>query len=177
MTRSKKTFRLTMLGVLCAGLLLIGVGAGVAFAEFSDFTYGGQRTLNQAAEQTQTLTVPLPAEGATYIQAAVGPYAVPLWEAGRIETRESVETGTAEISLRFKGVDVKPSYWYEDAEGSQEINIYWKDHGREAALFMAYKDQLLEDLMNRRLSDYIPVELTEMVVYVNPADADRVVLK
>lgn len=175
--KHKKTFRLTMLGVLCAGLLLIGVGAGVAFAEFSDFTYGGQRTLNQAAEQSQTLTVPLSAEGTTYIQAAVGPYDVPLREAGRIETRESVETGTAEISLRSRGVDVKTSYWYEDAEDSRDISVYWKEHGREVALFMAYKDQLLEDLMNRRLSDHIPVELTEMVVYVNPADADRVVLK
>lgn len=177
MTRTQRTFRLTMLGVLCAGLLLIGIGAGVAFAEFSDFTYGGQRTLNQAAEQFQTLTVPLPAEGTTYIRCAAGPYAVPLGEAGQIETKESVETGTAEVSLRSRGVDVNASYWFEDAEGSQEINIYWRDHGREVALFMAYKDQLLEDLINRRLSDYIPVELTEMVVYVNPADADRVVLK
>lgn len=175
--KNKKTFRLTMLGLLCGGLLIMGIGAGVAFAEFSEFTYGGQRTLNQAAEQTQTLTVPLLAEGTTYIQFAGGYYAVPLWEAGQIETRESVEAGTAEISLRSKGVDVKTSYWYEDAEDSRDICIYGGGYGREVGLFMAYKEQILEDLLNRRLSDYIPVELTEVVVYVNPADADHVVLK
>ena len=33
-----KRFRLIMLGLLCGGLLLLGIGAGVSFAEYSGFT-------------------------------------------------------------------------------------------------------------------------------------------
>ena len=37
---NKRTFRLTMLGLLCGGLLLTGIGAGIQLVEASTLTYG-----------------------------------------------------------------------------------------------------------------------------------------
>ena len=36
-----RKIRLVLLGVLCAGLLVCGIGTGVTLAEVSTFSYGG----------------------------------------------------------------------------------------------------------------------------------------
>lgn len=178
MMRGKRTFRLTMLGLLCGGLLLMGIGAGVAFAEFSSFTYGGQEEVGPVWEQSQTLVVPLLTKGTASIGSTYSSLAMQLRKLGRIETSESVKAGTAEISLRFKSGDVNIDYWLEDVETNRAIQLYWTGSGRDVRLFMAYKDRILEDLRNRQFSDYyISNELTDAVIFVNPADVERVVLR
>ena len=43
-------------------------------------------------------------------------------------------------------------------------------------MLFSCKDQVLSDLRAHRLTSYVPAELREVVVAVNPADADRIVL-
>ena len=57
--------RLILLGVLCAGLLVCGIGAGVTLAEVSAFSYGGQQLLKSAQVRSQSLTVTLDLPGST----------------------------------------------------------------------------------------------------------------
>ena len=40
-------FQKILLGVFCGGILLCGIGAGVAFTEFSSLTYGGEKLLGE----------------------------------------------------------------------------------------------------------------------------------
>ena len=54
-----RKIRLVLLGVLCAGLLVCGIGTGVTLAEVSTFSYGGQQLLESAQNRTQSLTVTL----------------------------------------------------------------------------------------------------------------------
>ncbi len=54
-----RKIRLVLLGVLCAGLLVCGIGTGVTLAEVSTFSYGGQQLLESAQSRTQSLTVTL----------------------------------------------------------------------------------------------------------------------
>jgi len=168
-----------MLGLLCGGLLLVGVGAGVAFAEYSSFTYGGQRRLDQFAERSQTLAVPLLAEGETFIESRIvgGYMGSQLKELGRIEASEAVPAGTVELQFRYKSAGTVVDCWLHDEENSREIELYWTGEDREVEMLMTLKDLILEDLHNRQLSDYqLDPILTEAVVLVNPADADRVFL-
>ena len=46
----------------------------------------------------------------------------------------------------------------------------------DLALLFSCKDQLLSDLRDHRVASYVPAELRELVVTVNPADADRITL-
>lgn len=54
-----RKIRLVLLGVLCAGLLVCGIGTGVTLAEVSTFSYGGHQLLESAQSHTQSLTVTL----------------------------------------------------------------------------------------------------------------------
>ena len=47
--------RLILLCVLCAGLLVCGIGAGVTLTEVSAFSYGGQQLLESAQLRSQSL--------------------------------------------------------------------------------------------------------------------------
>ena len=44
-----------MAAVFAAGLLLIGIGSGVAFAEYSSFTYGGKKVLSDRPMETERI--------------------------------------------------------------------------------------------------------------------------
>ena len=47
-----RKIRLVLLGVLCAGLLVCGIGTGVTLAEVSTFSYGGHQLLESAQSRT-----------------------------------------------------------------------------------------------------------------------------
>ena len=49
-----RKIRLVLLGVLCAGLLVCGIGTGVTLAEVSTFSYGGQQLLESAQSALST---------------------------------------------------------------------------------------------------------------------------
>lgn len=174
MTRSKKTFRLTMLGVLCAGLLLIGVGAGVAFAEYASFTYAGQRMPEQAREQSQSFTVEVDPE-ADYIVISGRSYGLErLMETARIETSEELEPGTVQLDLQYRSTGSQIRLSWDQSSLGNAIRLYLTG-GDNVDTLMAYKDQILEDIRNHQLGDYVAVQLTEAVITVNPADEGKIV--
>lgn len=173
MTRSKKTLRLAMLGVLCAGLLMMGIGAGVAFAEYSSFTYAGVRVPDQAQTQEQSFTAVLDPEAKQLRIYGGGSYlSDQLLELARLEVNGDLEPGTVRLDLRYRSVG--PRIHASWAEGDA-VRLYWSG-GYDMELLMSCKDQLLEDIRSRQIGDYVPVQLTEAVITVNPADAEKVTL-
>lgn len=177
MTRNKKTFRLTMLGLLCGGLLMVGVGAGVTFAEVSAFSYTGQQKLpDQAQAQSKSFEVSLEEGWERLYISSYGDLLLQLSETARIETSEDVEPGSVRIDLDYQTVGPQVSYSWEEEGTNAYIHLYWTGGGG-MPLLLACKDQLLTDIQNRKISDYIAVQMTEAVITVNPADAERVVLE
>ena len=43
-----------LLGIFLAGVLLTGIGVGIAFGEYSDFTYGGEVLIGNEREEVET---------------------------------------------------------------------------------------------------------------------------
>ena len=178
MRKNKRGFRLAMLGLLCGGLLLAGVGAGICFMEVSSFTYGGRQLLEQAHTQGQILQVELPEDGGLLrVTSYDGQMLSQLRELGKIKTSETVAPGTAEIHLTYASVGMEASYFWEDGDTGREVSLYWHAPGRGVAVLMAYKDQVLEDLRERRFCDHIDAELTGAELWVHPDDMDRVDLE
>ncbi len=174
--RNKK--RLLFLGVLCAGLLLVGVGAGMGLAEAATFTYAGDRVLPEAAElQTQTLALSTGTSEMLTISSQGRELHEQLREVGHVETSEDVAPGMVLFELTYKTAGTDIDAWIEHGEDGEPIgiNLYW--YGRnEIGAILACKDQILADIRDRKLGNYTAAELTDAVITVNPADAERVTI-
>lgn len=175
-----RKIRLILLGVLCAGLLVCGVGTGVTLAEVSTFSYGGQQLLESAQLRTQSLTVTLDLPGSTvYLEDLLYGWGsdVRLMDVSRLELSNDVPAGTLRLDATYDSAGPELAVWNESwAEGNQEwVHVSWQA-ADDLALLFSCKDQLLSDLRAHHLSSYVPAELREMVVTVNPADADRIIL-
>lgn len=179
MSGNKRSFQLTMLSLLCSGLLLVGVGIGVQLAELSTFTYGGERLLDQAVSQTRRLTVELEPESRVSVSSSDGDLFSQLRETGRVEASETVAPDTLELELTYESAGPEIGFWddcWETEDGDrEEIGLYWSGWN-DLAFALTCKDQLLADLQSRRISRYLPGRLTEAVIRVNPADVERVQL-
>lgn len=174
MTRNKKTFRLTMLGLLCGGLLMIGIGAGVAFAEYSSFTYAGQRVPGQAQVQTQSFTAAVDPEAERITVSSWGPGLYQMSEVARIEVSEELEPGTVQLDLQYRSIGRKIRGSWDNSTLGNTIRLYWTG-GSDIDVLMAYKDQILEDIRSRQLGDYMTILMEDAVITVNPADAGKIV--
>ena len=175
-----RKIRLVLLGVLCAGLLVCGIGTGVTLTEVSAFSYGGQQLLESAQLRTQSLTVTLDLpESTVYLEDLLYSWGsdVRLMDVSRLEISDDVPAGTLRLDATYDSAGPELAVWNESwAEGNQEwVHLSWQA-ADDLALLFSCKDQLLSDLRAHRLNSYVPAELREMVVTVNPADADRIVL-
>ena len=86
-----------------------------------------------------------------------------------------MDPGTAVVEFRYEGTPVELNY---DSDTSQvpllqTISFSWF-YDSELSTLMTCKDILLEDLKQGQLRDYKPWDLTEVIISVNPEDADRI---
>ncbi len=171
-----KRMRTTMLGLLCGGLLLMGIGTGVAFVEYAGFTYAGERMPDTAQEETTVLTVPLEQPGKPVRISSYSGELLELLRASSVETSESVSPGTVRIGMTYKAVEAEPAIWTETAEDPDtpdRIYLSWSNRSDLASL-MACKDTVLEDLRNHRIGEYRIFQPLTVTVTVHPDDAARV---
>lgn len=175
-----RKIRLIMLGILCAGLLVCGIGTGITLAEVSSFSYSGRQLLQPAQERTQTLTVSLEAPDSTVqFQNYLDAYDpdVLLEDVCRLETSDAVTPGTLRLEASYDTAGPEITVWndYWPEENMELIHLGW-DSGDDLAMLLSCKDQVLSDIRNRQLGTYLPVQVKEIVITVNPADAGRVPL-
>lgn len=175
-----RKIRLVLLGVLCAGLLVCGIGTGVTLAEVSTFSYGGQQLLESAQNRTQSLTVTLDLpESTVYLEDVLYGWGSDnrLMDVSRLEVSSDIPAGTLRLDATYDSAGPELAVWTDSwAEGNQEwVHVSWQA-ADDLALLFSCKGQLLSDLRDRRVTSYVPAELREMVITVNPADADRISL-
>lgn len=171
--------RLTLLGIFCAGLLLGGIGAGVAFSTFSSFTYAGKQVIDGAEVRSQRLEVPLESDaGPVRLNDYFGGGSLRLRDVGRIEVSEAVPAGTLLWEMTYETAGPEISVWtdFYPEENQEWVHLSWSG-GNDLALLLACKNQVLSDIRAHRIGEYLPARLGEAVISVNPADADRVSLE
>ena len=179
MKKNKRAFRWTCLGVLCAGLVLVGVGGGMGLAEAATFTYAGVVVLQQVAERSQTLTVRLRADGGqVYLDSYASGLSQQLRDVARIVTSEDVQPNSIRLDLRYDSAGMEVYAWNDHADGKgtdQWVHLAW-EYEHEWEMLLACKDQILSDIKDHQIGDYILGKLTGAVITVNPADAERVTI-
>ena len=175
-----------LLGTLCAGVLLGGIGTGISLVEFSSLEYAGERIVGEVRMETKTLEVEIDPEEGRWGLSDNMPWAAEM----SVEADETVPENTVRFQVEYNAAKVTPQaetsvytseYWDENNEYVEEarplVELYciWEDHEDDMKLFMEVKDEFLADLKEGKLASYQSAPYVESVdIRINPANEDDV---
>lgn len=164
-------------GMLVAGVLIAGIGSGVAFAEYSNFEYGGEKVLENSKYITKTVNYQVPKQNDTeqkqklYIEIMEGHMYSTVVE----DTSVPKDTVRFEIQYLTDRKDIKPLVeemaWDNGNKTKKYICLKCDYSYNDVRDFMRIKDVLLEDLKAHTLSDYQMDGVKSVKILINP-DAD-----
>lgn len=150
-----------LLIVFCFGVLLCGLGAGVAFTEFSTLTYDGKRILGKTDMRTEYYDVRFrPGEGPYEVHAT--------FFGGTIQTDDSIPKDTVRFCVTYNAERVEPYAYWDVTNKNIVCTYFWKNVNDDMALVMEAKDVVLQNLKEGKLVSFEALEIEEMTIMVNP---------
>lgn len=171
MRRSQKW----LLGIFAAGVLLGGVGTGVAMVEYSGLSYGGRQILGVENLVTENLDFSLE-QGEKKLRLASTYW---LEECNAVvQEDDSVPEGIVRYEVSYNPETVNVSLRYEEYQENEECQgiLYFSGSSRISrndgfAFMMEQKDEILSDLKQKRISSYSIAQVTDVVIKVNSETA------
>lgn len=168
-------------GMLAAGVLIAGIGSGVAFAEYSSFEYGGEATLEGSERFTKTLKYEVKAdendnadaENKKEVLNVLTDYHYTIVE----DTSVPEDMVWFTICYLSDNKDVNPEIiegeeeYYTDGEAEGKLEYIYIDCDYDHSDFrdlMRVKDPILSDLKNHKISDYQLDRVESVEIHVNP---------
>lgn len=165
-----------LIGIFLGGVLLSGVGTGIALAEYSSFTYAGEKRIGEENLVTRDFDHKFDPE--------LGKIAVRCgwWsdDASKscLEADENVPQGTIRYTITYNDRTAQPYLIYDDAseysdapehdvQGFLDVGI--ESLGSDFALWMECKDEVLKDLKQHRIASYHTEYITDIKIKANPA--------
>ena len=184
MRRSQKI----LLGIFFTGVLLCGVGTGVAIGEYASMTYLGERELGEDLRETKSIDYTFdPSLGVLQVRT---PYFGYRWE-NQAELEE--DPAVPENTVRFEVTYIPETmdlFVREELELIDDIKrqpqnepqvqgYIWLDwqHYDATKLLIREKDRIIADLKNHSFASYRTNPLEKVVIKVNPATAEFVRLE
>lgn len=160
-----------LVGVFLVGLLVVGVGTSVVFAEFSTFSYGGERELDKnIAEASYNINI----EEATAM-INITPLNVSNDNVS-IKTDFRVSPNIISLKILYPSVLAFPT-WYHGMESTEEnpTFVVGCNDGlfvRDPVSFIQYMDEVLNSLKERKIYSYS--RNVEVVISANPEKVDMI---
>ncbi len=157
-------------GIFCLGVLLGGIGTGIALLEFSDFTYQSVPAPEEDyVKETFDYRI-MPEEGEmirlrNYFGGTIC----------RMKEQEDIPVNSVEIAVVYnsKLCEVATEKGKDNENGEIWINLYLSHVSSEMEMFMRHKDEFLNGLKNRELRDYQEEYVRSVEYRINPADSER----
>ncbi|MBQ2699389.1 MAG: hypothetical protein IJF62_05570 [Firmicutes bacterium] len=157
--------------VFLAGLLLVGLGCGVAFAQYSQFEYVGERQIG-AEELTQvTLTEQLQHDGDILINT---------WASleKAVQADASVAKDVICVDVAYNDQWVVLFGLKEDTWANEEDDAFWLGWGDAAnddlEILFALRDAVLADIKEHQIGAYDIADIETVTVRVHPDNVERV---
>lgn len=160
------------LATFAIGIFLMGIGGGVAFAEYSSFEYGGIKYPEGAKEFTYEKTFSLDNKK-TYRAHAYFCNA----ECSIVED-DSVAKDEIMFRVKYRSISEPGNYSVEmsseeiDDDESRTVLSFYRTYDNSSSdfeIFMKAKDQFLKDLKEHKLCEYRYYDEVECVeILVNP---------
>lgn len=161
-------FQKILLGAFCGGVLLCGLGAGIAFTEFTALEYDGEKILG--AEQMVTDVVDV---SFTPGETPYDIYSYYYSEYPEIVVDDTVPEGTVRFDVTYNAARVEPHPHVDEENCMISLDWYWEDVS-EMELLMEAKEQILAELKEGKISAYDVEGVKEVRIRVNPVNEEEV---
>ena len=182
---SRKTLGLMFL----IGVLVCGFGCGIAFAQFSSFEYAGDRVIGGDETEEKTIVKKISEKGEIVLSGVITGDEVNIVEDESVPMDEIAFDIVYDPSLIEPAVgtdgytytEYSSDYLMTDSGDENDLNDDGYEYfyiygykGDDMQYFFQAKDQILKDLKNRKIGSYHVEEIHDVVVRINPANADRI---
>ena len=152
--------------------------SGISFSEFSSFAYSGRTMIGDVKMTTENLDYSFQLQEEQKLRI-YGNYYFHRHSADSTEILpdETVPENTIRFQITYNVKAVAPYLRYSDKESDDPyVGIEFDYLLDDMELFMAGKDQLLEDIKNRQIGSYDTVSVERIRIFVNPASIDLVTM-
>lgn len=170
-----------LLSVMCAGILLSGIGTGIAIAEYTSLEYTGRHILGEANLKQENIdTVVVPVEGKKIL---ISEY----YMTSDIVYDDTIPMNTIRFSVKYNPELIRVGVRYEEAvydelesgeetqfQGTVRMNNTYLGNGFD--LFMEYKDRILSDLKQGKIGSYEVKDIENLEIWMNPQMKESVEL-
>lgn len=197
----KTSRRMILVGVLCVGILLCGLGAGISLIEYSSFQYMGKKDIGGDRRETETITRKIGKENKKNEKIYIH-----CWDVENrnvtIEASETVPKNSLQFVVEYNpdnvkqanirkevelGDDVNDAVEYADSEWlensaveEKKYSIYYVEpvntYDSDLELLFSCKDEILNNLKEKKFYEYKNSTITGVKVLVHPSNEGRVSL-
>ena len=149
-------------GMLMVGVLVTGIGSGVAFAEYSTFEYGGETLLEGSERFTKTVEYKVSKE-----EDSINIYSDHHWN---LVEDADVPKDTVWFVIHYLSddKDVNPDVVQMSDEGEEYIYIDSDYQHNDLGDVMRAKDSILADLRVHKICDYQYDGVEVVEIMINP---------
>ena len=197
----KTSRRMILVGVLCVGILLCGLGAGISLIEYSSFQYMGKKDIGGDRRETETITRKIGKENKKNEKIYIH-----CWDVENrnvtIEASETVPKNSLQFVVEYNpdnvkqanirkevelGDDVYDAVEYADGEWLENSAVEEKKYSiydvepvntydSDLELLFSCKDEILNNLKEKKFYEYKNSTITGVKVLVHPSNEGRVSL-
>lgn len=197
----KTSRRMILVGVLCVGILLCGLGAGISLIEYSSFQYMGKKDIGGDRRETETITRKIGKENKKNEKIYIH-----CWDVENrnvtIEASETVPKNSLQFVVEYNpdnvkqanirkevelGDDIYDAVEYADSEWlensaveEKKYSIYYVEpvstYDSDLELLFSCKDEILNNLKEKKFYEYKNSTITGVKVLVHPSNEGRVSL-
>lgn len=162
-----------LLVLFVLGVLLTGVGTGVALIEYSSLAYGGTKTIGEEHLITKTLSYEISDKTEEVI--LLGGYKRYIVDVTEVIEDAMIPENEIRYVVTYNEKRIKPYIWTSEADSNDrvkdpqlKIGLEFEYLGNEFEEFMMVKDEVLSDLKNGRISEYEIQSVSKVLIQVNP---------
>lgn len=177
-----RKFMKIALGVFCTGVLLGGIGTGVAIVEYASMEYTGEHILGAENMKQETRDMAVEPEEGKQIQLRMSSY----YYDGQIQYEPSVPENTVRFVVTYNPelVTMRPYYeaeYLDDGDWDREeayqgtVGLNYFYSGSEFDLFMKNKDKILNELKHGKFGSYQTRGIESVEVHANPQMKGKIV--
>lgn len=161
-----KKFYKILICVFAAGVLLCGLGFGVALTEISGLGYGGRQTVGDEYMKTENFDVKFE-KGEEKTAVSIRNIYYPHID---VILDDKVPEDTVRFKVRYNSRICEPSAFI-NKDGEVILEIYYTGaYSDELEVFWQEKDVFLQSLKEGRLVSFYTRKVDDVSVYVNPAN-------
>lgn len=165
------SFRKKMAFIACAGIFIMGIGTGISFLEYSEFTYGGKQELYENSMAKDTFILDFDGM-VTDNEGKINDYFS--YHQPEVVSDSSVSENQIVFEINYNKAFGTPSVVKEDRGNIFNITKDYEDAKSDLEIFMDCKNRILRDIKSGVITEYTSDTELKCNIKVAPGNVARV---